>query len=561
MSKDDILVQETQSVDLSNILPSSLELITGSDVLKIVESSKIMEGWAQLYAKCPWSTIFQSPDFVKCWYQCFADKYQPILVLSYSGDALTGVLPLAGGIKGLGVAGAGGWDAYYHTWLALPENANSFIAAALDLVRSRFPNQDIFFKYLPAQAPTQWLQNDKRWSRCSVSRLFDVPILNLKDPGVAKLLNKKQFKAGYNKFKRMGEVAFTAVTDLNEFKAALELFADQHDFRKGYMFRTMPFRENPSFKKFMCGLFAKGLLDVTVFTLNKELVACSVTTLGKNNGMHAAGVNTYSPVYGRLGPSFMILNLAALRLKAEGYDYFDLTPGGHTYKERHANTRHRVSELRITSRSKAYYLNNFFVLKEYLKTQLSKRNIDPRELHRRFKTYLLNGTTIANRMLANIKVYRRSVSNAEKAKVSVWTYTPLQISERLPLPVMKNKLSHILEYTPNGSGICKWDFFRAAKNNFDEGSVAYSYSENGVLLFLIWHAVNNKINSNLINTNDAGPVLKDLYCQPKAQHKLHMFLVGVYEELSKQHNHTCMHLSGMDFSVKLKEGLKLQEKI
>ncbi|RIJ42307.1 GNAT family N-acetyltransferase [Pontibacter oryzae] len=560
MSKNDILFPELKTLASDNSLIGSLELITGGDVLKIMESSKFLAEWGQLYEVCPWGTVFQSPDYVKCWYQCFGDKHNPILVVARQESALTGVLPLAENIKGLGIAGAGGWSAYYHTWLATPTNGNTFIAAALDLIRQNYPNQDIFFKYLPPQTPTKWFQENQAWAKRSVIRLFTRPILNFSHPSVDKLLNKKQFKSNYNKFKRMGAVQFSTITDVDEFTAVLNTLANFHDFRKGYMFRTMPFRENPALKRYLFGLFKKGLLELNALRVNGELVAGATTIIGKNKCMHGAGINAHSPVYYRFGPSFLALNLVSLKLKAEGYDYLDLTPGGHKYKERHANAHEDIVELRITSKNKAFLLNNFFVLKEVVKEKLAKHSIDPRTLHQRFNKSLLDAATKAGHALGILKLFQKKVSEKPKFENLVYKFTPGSVYQNQSIPIDKNNIAHILSYAPNGTGICKWEFMQQAKSNFDHNSVAYSYAENGVLQFLIWHIASSAKQVNGSKQHHAEPLLMHLYCHSKAINRLPLFLVSVFDELCKEQSCTGMYLQGMNFSARLKKELRLEGK-
>ena len=163
MNDTAIIEAQEQTLDVLTEGLGTVEVLIGKEVLSLLSNDSFIKEWDKLYQECPWSTVFQSSIFVCSWYQHFRDQHRPILALSRNKGRLTGLLPLAAGISDLGIAGAGGYDAYYHTWLTSALHGERFITAALASLRKCFPGQDIFLKYLPPNTPMGWLKQDSAW--------------------------------------------------------------------------------------------------------------------------------------------------------------------------------------------------------------------------------------------------------------------------------------------------------------------------------------------------------------------------------------------------------------
>lgn len=125
-----------------------IELLVGDDVLKHLLDEELILGWDILYNSCPWSTVFQSREYVTSWYQVYSETYLPILVKGVFGNQLNSLIALARDKDGV-ITGAGANQAEYQVWLAPAFNESSFIKRALILVLERFPKDSIRLKYVP----------------------------------------------------------------------------------------------------------------------------------------------------------------------------------------------------------------------------------------------------------------------------------------------------------------------------------------------------------------------------------------------------------------------------
>ena len=543
-----------------------VDVLTGNVVVQLLSDDSFMAEWGRLYEECPWATVFQHSTFVKSWYISYSRQHIPILVISRYKGRLTGLLPLAEGVKGLGMAGAGGWDAYYHTWLTRPCHGDTFITAALQALHRCFPGQDIFFKYLPPKAPRLWFEADPKWRKKCVVRTFDRPLLDLNDSMTDKLLHKKAFKEQRNRLQRLGELQLKFIDDLETFTNTLNVLADHYDFRKAATLNLMPFREDPAKKAFLLDQFKNGLLIVTTLTVDGEIIAGLVATKGNRNWVHGAGINTHAPAFSKYSPGYVLLQMFGYKLKQEGFDYFDLTPGGHNYKDRHANTHDQVFELRVTSTVKASCLKDFYTYKEVVKKKLAAKGINPRLLSLTVQTKISMALAKV-RATEGLHFLRHFKFNPSKETgLRVYKLTVPKGFAPASVTVRRNNPGDLLCYSASGTGQSRWDFTNAAMKYYENRLMPYSYCKEGKLLCLVWASHNGvvprlsekEIKSVVIPTGSI--CLKHLYCHPEAATKLKEFLLTVATELLSKAECNAVYLQEAEFtSTLLKEAQVLEE--
>ena len=94
------------------------EVVSGSEAGELLAQQQFREDWQKLSDECPWATSFQGPDFAVAWYQCYQDRFTPLLLLSRDEDGrLTGLLTLAVGASDGAVVVAGDVQAEYQAWI------------------------------------------------------------------------------------------------------------------------------------------------------------------------------------------------------------------------------------------------------------------------------------------------------------------------------------------------------------------------------------------------------------------------------------------------------------
>jgi hypothetical protein len=149
----------------------TLTLLIGADAESLLRNLTFQQQWNSLYTACPWATIFQSADFVTTWYEVYREPFKPVLVTEVMPDgSLGGLLTLAATPDSKQLIFAGAAQAEYHTWLASSDNGDTFIAAAMDLLRASFYGRTLTFQYLPPAAPKQWLAEGRFWAPIDETR-------------------------------------------------------------------------------------------------------------------------------------------------------------------------------------------------------------------------------------------------------------------------------------------------------------------------------------------------------------------------------------------------------
>jgi hypothetical protein len=199
------------------------------------------------------------------------------------------------------------------------------------------------------------------------------------DGPAASSLRKKSNKSRISRLNRIGAVSFRQLhtrAQLNEFMPKIIEHCDlRHDDSK-------PFQTDPHKKELYLAMMDRpGLMHATVLLVGDQLAAAHLGPInGKSVGL---GLITHAPEFASHSPGkFAILYLAQM-LGEQGYEYFDLTPGGE-YKDRFA---HEWDE--------AYILEFFFNWIDYaidstyrasarmVKPTLKRLGCEPGQLRRR----------------------------------------------------------------------------------------------------------------------------------------------------------------------------------
>lgn len=519
----------------ANTAARTIELLSGQEVLDIISDSDFLKQWDCLYQSCPWGTVFQSSRFVVAWYHTYEKEYLPIIVKDMQDGGLTGLLTLALP-KALStdsnihnkhplIMGAGMYEAEYHTWLALPLQSDSFITQAFGEIKKRFPKQDILLRFLPPEAPLDWISNNPRWKKKIELQALKRPIMDLQAPEVTRIFRKAEFRNKLNRLKRLGNFSFEQITDLTALQSILKELTIQYDFRQGAMFNKNQFRDNPLKSDFILEMFKQKLLHVTVLKVNDEIIACIMAVQG-GEWVHLAGINIHSPFYAKFSPGFVHFLLLGQRLLQEGRAYFDLTPGGDPYKERMANRHDVVHELVICN-NLPYRAKR--LLRKNKHNLLTKVGIRPMafDLSLEKRLYLLKGKLKG--------IIQRGVTNSiiQKAKASlmysdtrILRITPTKPTSSEQIKLRQNDLSDLLDFEQKGGSVTRWEFTEDAMRRLEDGQQVYTWTENGGLLACIWLSI-SKPEQIENGVPEGSALLENLYCHPAGRAKAMDFVTAV----------------------------------
>jgi hypothetical protein len=510
----------------------------GDEAFALLSQEWFRTGWDALYRACPWATVFQSREFVTTWYRIFQQQYLPVLLWAGPPHHPTGLLTLALPISPAGtptkgpLVGAGQYEAEYQTWLAEPAHGESFIQAALEQVQRRFPQHPIQFRFLPRGTPLGWLRRNPVWRKRGVLQPYNRPLMEMSHPDFPKLFRKTEFRNKLNRLKRLGELRFEHVTDLERFAGVLQGLTIQYDFRQGALFNKNQFRDNPEKAELLLALFDQNLLHVTLLLVNDEVIA-SIVAVNGQDWVHLGGINIHTPFFSNFSPGFVHFLLLGQQLAQEGVAVFDLTPGEDAYKKRYATSHDQVHELFIAG-SLPYRLKKR--LRKQVHSRLVKAGIRPMtvELALKKKIYLFK---MSMQRIRQQGLLRPLLNRAKR----LWAPPEQQIyvwqADSLPLPasnlLQQNNLADLLNFDAQGASLSRWEFLEDALRRFEQGERSYTWSENGLLLGCAWLGVPGQSRRNSLprlQLPEGAVLLQGLYCHPAAKNRWQAFLAAVAGE-------------------------------
>ncbi|MEJ8801472.1 GNAT family N-acetyltransferase [Pontibacter sp. H249] len=467
----------------SEVATKSLEILVGAQVYKALESVQFQDEWDRLYERCRWSTVFQGRVFTSTWYKIHSERQEPVLVRAVQGGRLTGLLLLSS-IKGSAlIVGAGNADAEYQTWLS-DDDSDEFMPKAISLVIDSFPHHRITIMYIPSNVPLNWVATIARWrSRCIVDTVRR-PIIDLSKSNVKALFAKKEFRKKVNKLKGRGEVSFEHITDYQRFSDILDILVVQHDFRKGAKYNALEFKSDLLKKHFFLALFKQGVLHATVLKLDEEIVASVVGTRGKKWFL-LVGINTHAPAYADYSTGYILFIMLAEFLVNTGFVFFDLTPGGESYKERLANMHTYAYKLVITTPLKTSVLNKVInPLQNLAKASFERNGYKLREIKMRFyrlreqfRAISAAGTATAAQGLAlRLGLFGKGhyylLPTSGSLGAAAW--------------LRRGSLSDLLDFGQKGGLLTRWDFLAQAERRLQAGQEPLTLSREGLLLCCVW---------------------------------------------------------------------------
>jgi hypothetical protein len=475
----------------------SLHFLEGNQVIEKFLEKKFFTHLERLFHLCPSKTIFQSPQFLHSWYQIKHPEFHPIMVLHYAENQLAAALCLAIKKDKRGnysksfarIIGAGEYDAEYQNWLVSRNLESIFLPQAFHLIFSHFPQSKIVLRFIPYKESLQWIAHDPYWEKFTVIQPFRRPLMQLNHPDFDALYKKRHLKAKFNRFNKAGKMELEEIKDLDRFLSIFEEIMVLVDFRQAALFNKIPSKNKALSKPLFIQLFQKGLLQVTVLTLNGVITSC-IIGIKDGSWMHLAGLITFSPFYSKLSPGLVITYALGKMLENQGYQYFDLTPGDDGYKERLASNADEVYELTIT-KDPTYRLKRK-IRKNFFKYLLSK-GIRPMDfqLQVRKKIYLWK-----NKINQFPKYFFK---NAEDITL-----------ENIPLTNMeKNNLQHLLCYE-NTFHTSRWEFLEDALSRIEAGESFLTSVVNGRLICCIW------INDNKEITTPSVDPIEDMMKKEKS---------------------------------------------
>ncbi len=455
-----------------------MKLIYDQAAHRLLRDHKFIKQWRTLHDNCHYATAFQEPEFVCAWYDAYQNQWQPVILYrENSQDEFVGLLLLAYNSANKTIAHAGGEQAEYQSWLALPDEGVSFLSTALDELAKQFDFATLRFRYLPVIAPlVDTLERLPGKHRVSV-RKRQRPLMTLNAVEVKASFAKKSNKSRFNRLKKLGTVEFHRLSDNTELDKVFDELIAFYDLRQGGVNHSKPFQEDINKRKFHAELFAtaSSKIYVTVTYLNDRPIAGFWGLVSKNcvhNGMimHSPFLAEHS--LGKLH----LMQLSELLLK-ENIDILDLTPGSDPWKERFANAHDEVAEAIIYRSSLSKIKGELiYSLLNWLRQKANRAGVTTAKL----KTILKMVREVRPSMLVQ---WIRSNMEIRIYQIDRFLSDRFQRDER----ICCNSLSDLLLY----AGHSESSFLSVALAQLEAGEKVYTMNIDHRLAYCCWMKTNH----------------------------------------------------------------------
>ena len=491
-----------------------IRVFQGDEAFSLLSDPEFRRKWSSLYHDCPYATCFQGVQFITVWYRCYAEKFDPLIVVDgVEQESLRGLMLLAVSKENGKLSVAGTHHAEYQVWLEAEGQLTSFVEPALDRLAEMFPKGQLEFLFLPPGTP---LQVSERWGKRFQWRPIPRGLMST-EPGnaIASKLKTQSVKRRLNQLQRAGKLSFERILGPEEFSLALDEVIPFYDFRQGAMYGTLPFAADPQKKQFYLAMMEQiGLLHVTVLRLDGRIVAAQIGPMNKQQVV--LGIIAHSPFLSRYSLGRIHILYLGIQLEKERLEAFDLTPGG-KYKERFASHH-----------DEAYVLKVFFRRSDAVRYKLQRHaiNIAKRfvstEQIKKVVGLLRHKVRLTSPFALPAKLIRRLRGALWSTReLRIYRFDPSRVKFGASEAIMRRDcLEDLLLYVPSES----WqptlsEFLREAMHRLGGGHHVYTRVLDGRLVHYGW-LIERQLECELTEVNQKltwppnSAVLYDYYTHP-----------------------------------------------
>lgn len=448
----------------------------GEAALAWLEEPTVRDRLGALCRDCPWATCFQGWAFITTWYRCYQATSEPVLLYCEDGERLTGFFALARDRQTGRLAVAGDHQAEYQGWLALPDDGDSFLQAALSTIGERYRPDQLRLRYLPAKAPMGWIETPLASGALVERRLHQRPLFSLADPKAIKdSLRKKANKSRLNRLKRQGEVTLRHLETRPALEAVIDEIIEGYDLRQGAANGVCPFTDDAQKRRFHLDLMAHpGLMQASVLTVGDRIAAAH---LGLHDGDSVAvGVFGHAPAFGKHSPGKFLMLMLGAELAELGKAWLDLTPGG-AWKDRFATDHDQVLEVTVFfTRSLARKRQATETVLAAARSSLALVGATPDDARRFARNFSLGPLFGQNRAAGAPALYYRPCSGAAGS--------PGDDAETSD--IARNRTRDLLRFDPKDGTQSRKAFLAAAEAHLANGDHLYSRIDDGRLTQAVW---------------------------------------------------------------------------
>lgn len=320
----------------------TIVISSNENAFNLISEPAFLHQWRNLSERCPWGTVFQSPDFVKVWYETYRERFIPVILSKSTPEGqLCGLLTLAINRSTGQLVYAGDIYAEYQVWLAHEDANDAFVSEAFSVLRETWPRKVLMLKYIPPRVRLEVIEQSSWLKGICFFRPSSRPLIGLDaQQRVDQSLKSKQVKL--NRLKKLGAVSFVTI-ERGEFAEIFERAWPLYEFRQIEQYDSSPFLRDADLKRLWVGVAKDSdALHMSVLKVDEAIVAWFLGLQG-NGYLHLLSMG-YSPFYSRHSPAMLHMLMLAKRLIQE-QRVFDLTPGGSKYKEQLATAHEKTLTL------------------------------------------------------------------------------------------------------------------------------------------------------------------------------------------------------------------------
>jgi RimJ/RimL family protein N-acetyltransferase/CelD/BcsL family acetyltransferase involved in cellulose biosynthesis len=493
-----------------------------------------LEKWQNLFDSCHWSTVFQSVDFIKIWFQFYQDEFDLFFICKFDKDQqLQGFFPLSQNKNTQQICIAGSYLAEYQTWLATEESKDIFISEALEILVKEFPQKKLEMPFIAPNTPLDFFKKDQKWSNQTELREHERPLIKVGDGSLAEeSLKKKGNKTRLRQLNKIGKIEVESLQKVEELADIFDEIETYSRFRLSALHNVFLEYENKRKDFHLALMKIPNLIYTNLLKVDGKLASAKLFI--NNKGEMLQSITAMSPFLAQQSPSKIHTYFVWKDFAEKGIEIFDLSPGG-GYKNRFATDCENVFSLTV-----------FFNKQEFIKHQYRRKTVafakDSLEKMKLTKTKVfaisdklshkfqrVKRRTIPKTVWKNVK---RKVYDLREVRVYM-----MKISDIEPYEsdlFKKNNIADLLKYVPNeGWQFTISEFHQICLNRFEIGNHSYTLADENNLLHYGWLVENQLISkvyevNQELNLPENSAVLYDFFTHPDARKK------GLYQKAIRQ---------------------------
>jgi CelD/BcsL family acetyltransferase involved in cellulose biosynthesis/RimJ/RimL family protein N-acetyltransferase len=531
--------------------PSSYQmnfsLARKTEARNLISDANFLRDWEALYQNCSWATVFQSPVFVKTWYEIYGEVFDLLFVYETNeAENLNGLFPLAIEKSSGKICAAGDYHAEYQTWLACEENANSFVEKAFDRLRRDFFEQRLELLFLAPNTPLIWFENKKKWGGQTNLLTHLHPLIEIGNGEKSEeSLRKKGNKTRFRQLNKIGEVRLETLRTPEELEPIFDEIEDYMKLRMSALHNVLP-EYDARRKPFHLALMKNSdFIHASLLKAGDKIASAKIAL--RNRGEMLLSVTSMSPFFARQSPSKLHILLLGKAFAKEKIPVFDLSPGA-GYKERFATHCKEANSITVFF-NKADFLRYKSKRKVYglTKERLEQLNIaktkvfafSDKLLHklRRVKYRTVPGTILKNT--------RRKIFERRECRIYSFDVQKIALLEN-PNLMRRDSVADLLKYVPaEGWQLTVSQFHKVCLERFENGNHSFTFADDDTLLHYGWLIERQEISdvSEVRQKFELPPnsaVLFDFYTHPKARGR------GLYKKSLLQGLHSAAQIAGTE---------------